>query len=36
MQQFHVLPYDRWEGYGAERSEILDSSRTTGSTTCRS
>jgi 3-phytase/alkaline phosphatase D len=24
MQQFHVLPYDRWEGYAAERSEILN------------
>jgi 3-phytase/alkaline phosphatase D len=24
IQQFHVLPYDRWEGYGAERSEILN------------
>jgi phosphodiesterase/alkaline phosphatase D-like protein len=23
IQQFHVLPYDRWEGYGAERTEIL-------------
>jgi len=24
IMQFHVLPYDRWEGYAAERSEILD------------
>jgi alkaline phosphatase D len=24
IQQFYVLPYDRWEGYGAERSEILN------------
>jgi len=24
IQQFHVLPYDRWEGYGAERSELLN------------
>lgn len=24
IQQFHVLPYDRWEGFGAERSEILN------------
>ena len=24
MMQFHVLPYDRWEGYAAERNEILD------------
>jgi alkaline phosphatase D len=24
IQQFHVLPYDRWEGYAAERSEILN------------
>jgi phosphodiesterase/alkaline phosphatase D-like protein len=24
MQQFHALPYDRWEGYGAERNEMLD------------
>lgn len=23
IQQFHALPYDRWEGYGAEREEIL-------------
>ena len=24
IQQFHALPYDRFEGYAAERSEILD------------
>jgi phosphodiesterase/alkaline phosphatase D-like protein len=24
FQQFYALPYDRWEGYGAERSEILN------------
>jgi len=24
IQQFYALPYDRWEGYGAERSEILN------------
>jgi len=24
IQQFWALPYDRWEGYGAERNEILD------------
>jgi phosphodiesterase/alkaline phosphatase D-like protein len=24
IQQFYVLPYDRWEGYIAERNEILD------------
>ncbi len=24
IQQFYVLPYDRWEGYGAERNEILN------------
>jgi phosphodiesterase/alkaline phosphatase D-like protein len=23
IQQFYVLPYDRWEGYGFERAEIL-------------
>ncbi|MFH4317201.1 alkaline phosphatase D family protein, partial [Acinetobacter baumannii] len=23
-QQFWALPYDRWEGYGAERNEILN------------
>ncbi|MEX1255333.1 MAG: alkaline phosphatase D family protein [Dehalococcoidia bacterium] len=24
VQQFHVLLYDRWEGYGAERTELLN------------
>ena len=24
MQQEYVNPYDRWEGYSAERSEILN------------
>lgn len=24
IQQFHALPYDRFEGYAAERAEILD------------
>ncbi len=24
IQQFYALPYDRWEGYAAERSEILN------------
>jgi phosphodiesterase/alkaline phosphatase D-like protein len=24
IQQFHALPYDRWEGYAAERTELLD------------
>jgi phosphodiesterase/alkaline phosphatase D-like protein len=23
IQQFHALPYDRWEGYGAERNALL-------------
>jgi phosphodiesterase/alkaline phosphatase D-like protein len=23
VQQFYALPYDRWEGYGAERNELL-------------
>jgi alkaline phosphatase D len=23
IQQFYTLPYDRWEGYGAERHELL-------------
>ena len=30
MQQFFALPYDRWEGYGAERNEILDYIRNNG------
>jgi phosphodiesterase/alkaline phosphatase D-like protein len=24
IQQFYLLPYDRWEGYAAERAEILN------------
>jgi alkaline phosphatase D len=24
IQQFYTLPYDRWEGYGAERNEVLN------------
>jgi len=24
IQQFYALPYDRWEGYGGERSEVLN------------
>ena len=24
MQQLYVIPYDHWEGYGAERTEILE------------
>ncbi len=24
IQQFYALPYDRWEGYGAERAELLE------------
>jgi alkaline phosphatase D len=30
IQQFHALPYDRWEGYGAERNEILAFIQTNG------
>ncbi len=30
MQQWFALPYDRWEGYGAERSEILNYIRDNG------
>jgi alkaline phosphatase D len=32
IQQFHALPYDRWEGYGAERNEILNFIRDNGIT----
>lgn len=32
IQQFWVLPYDNWEGYGAERAEILDFIRAHGIT----
>ena len=24
IQQFYALPYDRWEGYGAERAQVLN------------
>lgn len=24
IQQYYALPYDRWEGYGAERAEVLN------------
>ena len=30
IQQFYALPYDRWEGYGAERNEILNFIRSNG------
>jgi alkaline phosphatase D len=30
IQQFFTLPYDRWEGYGAERSEMLNFIRNNG------
>ena len=30
LQQFYALPYDRWEGYAAERSEILNFIRNNG------
>ena len=30
IQQFHAIPYDRWEGYGAERNELLDFIRDNG------
>ena len=30
IQQFFVQPYDRWEGYAAERSEILNFIRNNG------
>ncbi len=29
IQQIYALPYDRWEGYGAERNEILNFIRDT-------
>jgi hypothetical protein len=28
IQQFYVLPFDRWEGYGGERAELLNFIRT--------
>jgi alkaline phosphatase D len=30
FQQFYALPYDRWEGYAAERSELLNYIRNNG------
>jgi 3-phytase/alkaline phosphatase D len=30
IMQFYALPYDRWEGYGADRSEILNFIRNNG------
>jgi alkaline phosphatase D len=30
IQQFFALPYDRWEGYGAERNEVLSFIRDEG------
>ena len=32
IQQYWALPYDRWEGYGAERNEIIDFIRDNGIT----
>jgi phosphodiesterase/alkaline phosphatase D-like protein len=30
FQQFHALPYDRWEGYAAERKELLEFMQSNG------
>jgi phosphodiesterase/alkaline phosphatase D-like protein len=30
IQQFFALPYDRWEGYGADRTDILNTIRNNG------
>jgi alkaline phosphatase D len=30
IQQFWALPYDRWEGYGADRNDVLNSIRNNG------
>jgi len=30
IQQFYVLPYDRWEGYAADRADILNTIRNNG------
>ena len=27
IQQYYVLPYDRWEGYEAERQRVLHRAR---------
>ncbi len=32
IQQYYALPYDRWEGYEAERQALLPTSRTTSRT----
>ena len=32
IQQFYALPYDRWEGYAAEREKLLNSCRGTSGT----
>jgi len=30
IQQFYALPYDRWEGYGADRTDVLNTIRNNG------
>ena len=30
IEQFYVLPYDRWEGYGADRTQVLNFIRNNG------
>jgi phosphodiesterase/alkaline phosphatase D-like protein len=30
IQQFFVLPYDRWEGYGADRNDVLNTIQNNG------
>ena len=32
IQQYYALPYDRWEGYAAERQELLNFLPTTSRT----
>ena len=32
IQQYYALPYDRWEGYAAERRKLLTFLRTTSRT----
>lgn len=32
IQQYWALPYDRWEGYGAERNQVIDFIRDNGIT----
>ena len=34
MQQFYALPYDRWEGYAAERGQLLAHPRGVGTSSC--